>query len=81
MGFERGVVLGVLGHPRLWLEAVRTWFAVRRQSGFGASQVYLGWRHFTAYGDHATTASAQDVLNYLQWRREMRTIRKWGRVA
>ncbi len=81
MGFERGAFLVVLGHPRLWFEAVRTWFALRRQTGFGASQVYLDWRRFTAYGDRLTTMSAQDVLYYLQWRREMRTIRKWGRVA
>jgi hypothetical protein len=81
MGFDRGVITAVLLRPALWLEAVRTWSTLRRRGGVAGSQVYVGWRMYTAYGDHSTTASAQDVLNYLQWRREMRTIRKWERVA
>ena len=81
MGFDQGVIFAVLSRPSLWIEAVRTWFSLRRRGGFAGSPVYVGWRMATAYGDSSTTASAQDVLNYLRWRREMRTIRNWGRVA
>jgi hypothetical protein len=81
MGFERGVFRAVLRHPGLWLEAVRAWFAVRRIGGISPATPYLRWRSFTAYGEHMTTTSAHDLLYYLEWRREMRTIRKWERVA
>ena len=81
MGFQRGVVLAILRHPILLLEAVRSWFALRRSGGIGVAGPYLSWRRLTAYGDETTTMGAQDVVNYLSWRREMRTIRKWGREA
>lgn len=77
MGFERGAILALLRHPVLVVEAVRSWFAMRRRGGFGVTGPYLAWRRVTAYGDHLTTFGAQDVVNYLTWRREMRTIRKW----
>ncbi len=81
MGFHRGVFLTLIRRPILLLEAVRSWFAMRRIGGLGVAGAYLAWRGSTAYGDHKTTASAQDVLNYLSWRREMRAIRKWEREA
>jgi hypothetical protein len=81
MGLERGAFLAVLRHPGLWFEAVRAWFGMRRIGGLSPSRVYLQWRTFTAYGDHLTTMSAHDLLNYLQWRREMRSERTWERVA
>jgi hypothetical protein len=81
LGFERGAILALLRHPVLLLEAVRTRLALRRIGGLGIAQSYLAWRGFTAYGDQATTMSAHDLLYYLSWRREMRTIRKWVRVS
>jgi hypothetical protein len=81
LGFQRGVILAILRHPILLLEAVRSWFALRRSGGIGVAGPYLSWRRMTAYGDHTATMSAQDVVEYLSWRREMRTIRKWGRGA
>jgi hypothetical protein len=81
MGFERGAIPALLRHPALFLEAVRMWFAMRRSGGIGPAGPYLAWRRVTTYGDHLTTFSAQDVVNYLTWRREMRTIRKWEREA
>jgi len=77
LGFERGAVLGLLRHPGLLFEAIRVWFAMSRIGGFGPSRNYLRWRAFTAYGDHLATVSAQDLLDYLSWRREMRAIRRW----
>jgi hypothetical protein len=79
MGFERGAILALLRHPVLFVEAVRTWFALRRSGGVGVAGPYLAWRRLTAYGELLTTFGAQDVVNYLTWRREMRTIRKWER--
>lgn len=79
MGFTRGVVLALFRRPVLLLEAVRAWFAMRRSGGIGLAGSYVAWRRVTAYGDQSTTFSAQDVLNYLTWRREIRTIRKWER--
>jgi hypothetical protein len=81
LGFERGAFLVLLKHPVLLLEAVRTWLAVRRTGGLGIAQHYLAWRRFTAYGDYVTTMGAHDLLYYLSWRREMRTIRKWVRAS
>lgn len=79
MGFERGAILALLHHPVLMVEAVRTWFALRRLGGIGVAGPYLAWRRLTAYGDRFATVRAQDVVNYLVWRREMRSIRKWER--
>lgn len=81
MGFERGALLALLRRPALLIEAVRAWLAVRRNGGLGVAGDYLGWRRATAYGDPMTTISAHDVVNYLSWRREMRSIRKWERMA
>jgi hypothetical protein len=81
MGFERGAILVLLRHPTLLVEALRTWFAMRRSGGLGVAGPYLAWRRVTAYGDHLTTFRAQDVVNYLTWRREIRVIRKGEREA
>lgn len=80
MGFESGTLSTVIRRPRLLVEAVRAWFAMSSRPGFGPSPVYLEWRHYTAYGDASATASAHDLVKYLEWRREMRAIRKgeWG---
>ena len=81
MGFERGTIAEIIRRPRLIVEAIRAWFAMSSRGGLGPSRPYLEWRAATAYGDHSTTAGAHDVVKYLEWRREMRTIRKWERVA
>ena len=85
MGFERGVVRdmasAMIRSPALLLEGIRVRFAMRAQGRFRLSDDYLRWRSFTAYGDRMATASAHDLVYYLQWRREMRSIRKRERVA
>ena len=78
MGFEPGVVSALLRRPPLLLEALRTWWAMRRVGGIGVSGSYLAWRSLTAYGETSTTVSAQDLLHYLDWRRGMRSVRNWG---
>lgn len=81
VGFERGVVLALLRRPSLLIEALRARASLRRSGGLAVAEGYLSWRRATAYGDSLTTMSADDVVNYLSWRREMRTIRKWERMA
>jgi hypothetical protein len=75
MGFERGAIFALFRRPTLLLEALRTWLAMRRTGAVGLSRSYMGWRTLTAYGDNLTTLSAQDLLEYLYWRRAMRVIR------
>ena len=75
MGFERGAISALFRRPLLLLEALRTWVAMRSVGGMRLSKSYLGWRALTAYGDHSTTLSAHDLLEYLYWRRGMRAIR------
>lgn len=81
MGFERGAILALFRRPILLIEAIRAWFGMRRSGSLRPAAAYLEWRSFTAYGDRMTTTSAQDLVYYLQWRRNMRTIGKWERVA
>lgn len=81
MGFERGVITTLVRRPVLAVEAIRSWFAMRRRGTLQVSEAYISWRRVTAYGGKKTTMSAQDVVNYLLWRREMRRIRKWEREA
>jgi hypothetical protein len=81
LGFARGSILAIVRRPTLIPEAVRAWLGWRRRGGIGMAQPYLRWRRHTAYGDPRTTMSAHDLVYYLAWRREMRSIRKWERVA
>lgn len=81
MGFGREAIFALVRRPLLLWEALRTLFAMRRAGGLGPAGSYLSWRSATAYGDEVTTVGAQDLLNYLSWRREMRAIRKWEREA
>jgi hypothetical protein len=81
MGFERTAILALARRPTLLFEAIRAWFAMRREGGLGPATSYLEWRRYTAYGDRITTTSAHDLVKYLQWRREMRAMSKWERVA
>lgn len=78
MGFERGVMSALIRRPPLLLEALRTWWAMRRVGGIGLAGSYLAWRSLTAYGDKSATVSAQDLLHYLHWRRGMRLLGKMG---
>lgn len=77
VNLERGAILTLARRPGLWLEAVRALVDSRTLR----SNVYLKWRHLTAYGDEQTTMSAHDLVNYLTWRREMRSIRGWEPVT
>jgi hypothetical protein len=64
--------------PSIWLEAVRAGWAIRRRRRLGLSSPYMQWRSYTAYGNHNDVAGAEDLVHYLQWRRQMRRLARWG---
>jgi hypothetical protein len=74
-------LLAVSRAPSVWVEAVRAGVATRRRHGLGVSSAYLRWRNYTAYGSHNDVATADDLVHYLEWRRQMRRLAKWEIVA
>lgn len=80
MEFDRGAFVSLLKHPVLLWEAVRARWSMRRRGGVAVSERYMRWRALTAYGDNLTTTSDQDLLEYLVWRRRIRSLRRWERV-
>ena len=62
----------LVSRPSLLFEAVRAFFGMRRQGGLTPSTAYLDWRLETAYGSANATASDDDLVHYLAWRRQMR---------
>ncbi|HET9064248.1 MAG TPA: hypothetical protein VFN22_00310 [Gemmatimonadales bacterium] len=76
-----GLLLALTGRalvsPRLALDLLRTAWAFRRRAwGRRApflplpDPVYLRWRMYTAYGDHAAIPPVEDVVRFARWRRE-----------
>jgi hypothetical protein len=51
---------------------LRFLFAVRVHRGLRPSAEYLHWRVHTAYGDHMSETTPEDVVKFLGWRRMMR---------
>ena len=73
--------LGMMGHlgrlarePSVLIEAVRAFFGMRRRGRVTPSSAYLDWRLETAYGALNATASGEDLVHYLRWRRQMRRM-------
>ena len=72
-----GHLATLVRHPVLLWEAIRAFFAVRRSGALVPSMAYLEWRMHTAYGD-ASAAPTRDLLHYLAWRRNLRSLsRRW----
>jgi hypothetical protein len=78
---DRATIAALLSHPVLCWEAMRAWAGMRRSGGLGLSRAYMQWRILTAYGDSLTATRGEDLVKYLAWRRELRAVRKWERVA
>ena len=77
----RGHSKALFSEPSLLVEAIRAGVALRRHRRPGVSRTYLEWRMYTAYGSHNDTASTDDVVHYLRWRRQMRRLAQWESVA
>lgn len=68
-----GDVLGELfRRPFLLVEAVRSYFALRRLRRLTPASAYLAWRSYTAYGDHDAVFQTDDLIQFLAWRRRLR---------
>lgn len=63
--------------PLLAAESVRALMSVRRRARPWPSRDYLGWRIHTAYGDAESALDPKDLIHYLEWRRQMRLLRRW----
>lgn len=61
-------------HPVLLWEAIRTSLAMRRRGGVRPASPYLEWRLHTAYGGQVADAPTADLVDFLRWRRSMRSI-------
>ncbi|MDP8959244.1 MAG: hypothetical protein M3N51_08615 [Actinomycetota bacterium] len=71
----------IVGHPKLWVEALR---AVASMSPDGwwrhppflprPHPGYLAWRLVTAYGSPEAPLLGHDVIEYLEWRRRQRRL-------
>lgn len=74
-----GLVTAVARHPRLWVEAIRSLFALapgrwwaQRPFVPAPDPAYLAWRTTTAYGSPDADVDPADVVAYLEWRRAYR---------
>ncbi|MDH3462324.1 MAG: hypothetical protein OEM32_01700 [Acidimicrobiia bacterium] len=68
-------VAALLRRPVLLWEAFRAGLAVRAHGRLRPSAQYLHWRVHTAYGNHMSETTADDLIQFLKWRRQMRRIR------
>ena len=73
-------ILAVLRHPSLWIEALRTAFALAPDAWWRTppflpipDPVYLRWRVASAYGDPKSTIAPEDLIAYLGWRKQLRS--------
>ena len=64
-----------------WPEAVRAGWAMRRGRWWAQppflplpERDYVNWRAATAYGSEQTDATAQDLVSYLGWRKQLRRV-------
>ncbi|HET9276310.1 MAG TPA: hypothetical protein VFN96_09585 [Gemmatimonadales bacterium] len=72
-----GAVLRALVNPRLALDLIRAAWAFRRRRWWARSpflplpdRTYLRWRMYTAYGSEDAVPPLDDLIRFVQWRRE-----------
>lgn len=79
MSFRLGIVRQVgalMARPSLLLEAIRSAVEMRGSGSLLPSKAYVEWRAQTAYGSSNAAGPTADLVHYLEWRRQMRRIRK-----
>jgi len=69
--------LRALVNPRLAVDLLRTGWAFRRRRWWAQAPylpipdpTYLRWRMYTAYGAEDTVPPLEDLIRFVQWRRE-----------
>ena len=63
----------LLRRPFLLIEAMRSFLATRRRGRVKPGTAYLAWRSYTAYGDHGAPFRTEDLIQFLDWRRRLRS--------
>ncbi|MGH8911505.1 MAG: hypothetical protein ACRDVD_03260 [Acidimicrobiia bacterium] len=58
--------------PLLATEALSAAWAFRRRGGILPARALVQWRRATAYGSRSLPAQSEDLIRYLEWRRELR---------
>lgn len=73
------VFRALIRRPRLWIEALRTWVAMTPTRWWSSSPHlplprprYWRWRMLTAYGSPEAKPRADDVVEFLEWRKRFR---------
>lgn len=73
--------VAVLSRPSLWATAVLALVRFVPGGGsvaFGGVGSYSRWRMQTAYGDPAAKPIPRDLVEYMEWLRELRVIMRSG---
>ncbi|HLU53491.1 MAG TPA: hypothetical protein VK011_07875 [Acidimicrobiia bacterium] len=65
--------------PLLLAEALRTAWAFRSRRGILPSRTLIRWRVATAYGSPDAPMQVEDLVSFLEWRRELRAVRRRSR--
>ncbi len=65
--------------PLLLAEAARTAWAFRARRGILPSRTLLRWRIATAYGSSDAPVQTEDLVRFLEWRRQFRAARRRAR--
>ena len=77
--FAPSIMRVILRHPPLWAEALRSWAAFTPSGWWRRApflpvprRAYLRWRLHTAYGTADRAPEPDDVIRFLEWRRDQR---------
>jgi len=75
----------LIRHPGLWVEAVRTLFAMSARHWWRRypfvpipDGALLRWRAQTAYGVPDRSVVGKDLVSFLAWRKRQRSSRWWS---
>lgn len=77
------VLRALIRRPRLWIEAIRTWLAFTPSRWWAIPphlpvprRSYWKWRMTTAYGSPDAEPHPEEVIEFLQWRKDSRGQRR-----
>lgn len=77
--FAPSIMRVILRHPPLWGEALRSWVAFTPSGWWKRApflpiprRAYVRWRLQTAYGTADHAPEPNDVIRFLEWRRDQR---------
>lgn len=65
--------------PLLAAEALRTAWAFRSRRGILPSRPLIRWRIATAYGTPDASVQVEDLVRFLEWRRQLRAVQRRSR--